>query len=328
MSGMGLFNHRHAIEGASRPQRRLVVFLEQHKGDLTLALSALFYLSSWMVLRLTLWQTAGALMRSMGEAALVGGMCDYIALKMIFERRWYLPNSGVLPRNRQKLIDGISSTIEKEWLTPKMIEDKLRDLDLVKRLGRYLEDVSLESIIDRTHLAGLCQSIARYAESPELLDFLEERLEASAPRSIRVANALGIVTYRKLSIRVLRELQELLLGLPTNADLIAALEERIHSVGEELQQRDSATRAAAYRIMDILVENAVIASRGQIALLVKEKMMSLSDEEIRRQIETRTRTHLDWIRVNGGIFGAFFGALFGLLNYVVAHSAALIALLR
>ena len=325
---MGLFNHRRAIEGASRPQRRWVVFIEQHKGDLTLALSAVFYLSSWMVLRLSVWQTAGALMRSMGEAALVGGLCDYIALKMIFERRWYLPNSGVLPRNRLKLIEGISSTIEKEWLTPKMIEDKLRDLDLVKRLGRYLEDVSLESIIDRTHLAGLCQSIARYVESPELLDFLEERLEASAPRSIRVANSLGIITYRKLSIRVLAELRELLLGLPTNADLIEALEERIHSVGEELQQRDSATRAAAYRIMDTLVENAVIASRGQIALLVKEKMMSLSDEEIRRQIETRTRTHLDWIRVNGGIFGAFFGALFGLLNYVVAHSAALIALVR
>ncbi len=49
---MGLFNHRHAIEGASRPQRRWIVFIEQHKGDLTLALSAVFYLSSWMVLRL------------------------------------------------------------------------------------------------------------------------------------------------------------------------------------------------------------------------------------------------------------------------------------
>jgi uncharacterized membrane-anchored protein YjiN (DUF445 family) len=325
---MRLFNHRRAIEVAPRPQRRWVVFIEQHKGDLTLALSLVFYLSSWMVLRLTVWQTAGALMRSMGEAALVGGLCDYIALKMIFERRWYLPNSGVLPRNRQKLIEGISSTIEKEWLTPKMIEDKLRQLDLVKRLGRYLEDVSLESIIDRTHLAGLCQSIARYVESPELLNFLEERLEVSAPRSIRVANSLGIITYRKLSLRVLAELRQLLLGLPTNADLIEALEKRIHSVGEELQQRDSATQAAAYRIMDTLVENAVIASRGQIALLVKEKMMSLSDEEIRRQIETRTRTHLDWIRVNGGIFGAFFGAVFGLLNYLVAHGAALIALVR
>jgi uncharacterized membrane-anchored protein YjiN (DUF445 family) len=325
---MRLFNHRGAIEHAPARQGGLIVFIEQHKGDLTLALSAVFYLASWMVLRLSAWQTAGALMRSVGEAALVGGLCDYIALKMIFERRWYLPNSGVLPRNRQKLIEGISSTIEKEWLTPKMIEDKLRDLELVKRLGRYLEDVSLESIIDRTHLAALCQSIARYVESPELLDFLEERLEASAPRSVRLANSLGIITYHKLSIRVARELRDLLLGLPANADLIEALEQRIHSLGEELQQRDSPMREAAYRVMDTLVEHAVTASRGQIALMVRERMMSLSDEEIRRQIETRTRTHLDWIRVNGGIFGAFFGALFGLLNYVVTHSAALLALVR
>jgi uncharacterized membrane-anchored protein YjiN (DUF445 family) len=316
------------IKQIPRERRGLIVFIEQHKGDLTLALSAVFYLASWGVLHFSVWQIAGGLMRSIGEAALVGGLCDYIALKMIFERRWYLPNSGVLPRNRQKLIEGISATIETEWLTPEMIEDKLRDLDLVKRLGRYLEDVSLESIIDRTHLAGLCQSLARYIDSPQLLDFLEERLEASAPRSVRMANSLGLITYHKLSVRILRELRELLLGLPTNADLIRALEGRIHSLGDELQQRGSATQEAAYRIMDTLVETAVKSSRGQIALLVKEKLMKLSDEEIRRQIETRTRTHLDWIRVNGGIFGALFGALFGLLNYAVAHASALMALVH
>ncbi len=312
----------------AEPRPGWVARIEQHKGGLTLALSAVFYGASWMVSLLTPWHTAGTLMRSVGEAALVGGLCDFIALKMIFERRWYLPNSGVLPRNRQKLIDGIAATIENQWLTPAMIDKKLRDLDLVKRLGRYLEDVSLEDVIDRTHLAGICQSIAGYALSPQLIDFLEQRLEASAPRSVRVANALGIITYRKLSERIGRELSGLLISLPTNAELIKALEERLHFLGEELQQRQSATREAAYRIMDTLVEHAVAASRGEITRMVRENLMSLSDEEIRRQIESRTRTHLDWIRVNGGIFGALFGALFGLLNYAAAHSAALIALMR
>src|SRR6516225_1192766 len=110
-------------------------FLDNHKGDLTLAASLLLYLSSWLILRQ--WTIAGQLAKSMGEAALVGGLCDYIALKMIFERRWYLPNSGVLPRNREKLIDGIANTIETQWLTPKMIGDKLHQLDLVRRLGRF-----------------------------------------------------------------------------------------------------------------------------------------------------------------------------------------------
>jgi uncharacterized membrane-anchored protein YjiN (DUF445 family) len=316
-----------AIEQAPR-RRGLIAFIEQHKGDLTLALSFVFYAASWAVLRLSPWHTAGAFMNSVGEAALVGGLCDYIALKMIFERRWYLPNSGVLPRNRQKLIDGISSLIEKQWLTPQMIGAKLHELDLVRRLGRYLEDVSLESLIDQTHLAAMCDSMARYAESPQLLDFLEQRLEASAPRSIRLANSLGIMTYRGVSKRIGQELRELLQTLPANADLVAALEQRIHMVGEELQQRGSPARDAAYRIMDTLVDHAIIASRGQIAHTVKENLMRLSDDEIRHQIESRTRTHLDWIRVNGGIFGALFGAMFGLLNYAVAHGAALMAFAR
>lgn len=299
--------------------------LEQHKGGVTLTLSAVFYIISWIITVLSPWHTAGNLMRSVGEAALVGGLCDYIALKMIFERRWYLPNSGVLPRNRQRLIDGISATIENQWLTPKMVEDKLRQLDLVKRLGRYLEDVSLETLIDRAHLAAICKSIARHVESPQLIEFLEQRLEHSAPKSIRLANALGLITYHKLSQRMGRELRKILLSLPTNADLISALEVRIHSLGDDLQQRSSAAYEAAYSIVDMLVENAVSASKGQIALMVKENLMRLSDDEIRRQIESRTRTHLDWIRVNGGIFGALFGALFGLLNYAVAHSGALMA---
>jgi uncharacterized membrane-anchored protein YjiN (DUF445 family) len=308
------------------PYRRnqVLIRMEQHKGGVTLALSAVFYVASWIITIFSPWQTAGSLMRSVGEAALVGGLCDYIALKMIFEKRWYLPNSGVLPRNRQRLIDGISATIENQWLTPKMVEDKLRQLDLVKRLGRYLEDVSLDNLIDRAHLAVICKTIVHYIESPQLTEFLEQRLEYSSPGSIRLANALGLMTYHKLSQRIIKELRQLLLTLPANAALIDALELRVHGLGDDLQQRGSPAYEAAYRIVDILVESAVTASRGQIAQMVKENLMRLSDDEIRCQIESRTRTHLDWIRVNGGIFGALFGALFGLLNYVVTHGTRLI----
>ena len=109
-------------------------FLLSHKGDLTLAFSALVYAGSWLVLIFTRWTGSAATVLSMAEAALVGGLCDYIALKMIFERRWYLPNSGVLPRNREKLIDGIATTIENEWLTPQMIGRKLHEMELVGRL--------------------------------------------------------------------------------------------------------------------------------------------------------------------------------------------------
>jgi hypothetical protein len=74
------------VEQLPPRQRGVIFYIEQHKGGLTLALSAVFYAASWAVSLLSPWHTAGALMRSVGEAALVGGLCDYIALKMIFER--------------------------------------------------------------------------------------------------------------------------------------------------------------------------------------------------------------------------------------------------
>ena len=106
----------------------------------------------------TRFKTPAEIAVSIAEAALIGGLCDYIALKMIFERRWYLPNSGVLPRNREKLIDGIATTIENEWLTPQMIGRKLNEMELVGRLGSYLEEVKLNDLLGQ---AGLERILSR-----------------------------------------------------------------------------------------------------------------------------------------------------------------------
>jgi len=302
------------------PLRRAVVWIEEHKGDVALAASAALYVASVIVGQLSTSPVATSLLRSTSEASLVGGLCDYIALKMIFERRWYLPNSGVLPRNREKLINGIAATIENQWLTPKMIGAKLHELDLVKRLGRYLENVSIEEMIDRPQFTRICQTISEYFASEPFLEFIEDRVRASATQTIRFASSVGLLSYHNLSLRIATQLRRTIAEMPADEHLLKALESRIHYLGEELQQRDSTTRQTAYKLMDMLVEHAVNASRGQITQTVKENLSRLSDDQIRIQIESRTRTHLDWIRVNGGLFGALFGLLFGLLNFAIAHS--------
>src|SRR6202045_305514 len=157
------------IEEMPRKRRGWVVYIEQHKGGLTLALSAMFYAASWAVSLLSSWHTAGALMRSVGEAALVGGLCDYIALKMLFERKWYLPNSGVLPRNRERIIKGIGTTVENEWLTPEMIHRKLTEYDLVTKVGRWLEQVSLRDA-DLTFIEEQAMRLADWLKRPEVID--------------------------------------------------------------------------------------------------------------------------------------------------------------
>jgi uncharacterized membrane-anchored protein YjiN (DUF445 family) len=286
-----------------------------------LALSFLLYLVSWPLMLFD--RSVAAVVRAAGEASLVGGLCDYIALNMIFERHWYLPNSGVLPRNRDKLIDGIANTIEREWLTPAMIGQKLNDLGLVDRLGDYLKAASLKTMASPEQLERLCHETARYLEPEAVIGFLQKVNSRVGPVHPidRIRRAVIKALVRKESERV----REAVLDLPHNDKLIATVEATIHDLGSNLRDEESVIRKTADHWIEAMVREAVVRSRGEIARMVKENLNRLSNEAIRVQIESRTRTHLDWIRVNGGVFGAILGCVFALLNsmhfdyHLVAH---------
>jgi uncharacterized membrane-anchored protein YjiN (DUF445 family) len=301
-------------------------FILLHKGDLTLAFSAFVYLAAWTVLIFTPWHASAGLAVSMAEAALIGGLCDYIALKMIFEQRWYLPNSGVLPRNREKLIDGIAATIEKEWLTPEMIGRKLGEMDLVARAGSFLEELQLDELLGQAGLERILNQAIDYLDSAEKRERLEAMLKRILPKTVTriyaVLNRLGAET---IGGRIAANLRKRLPELRNDPELRATLESAIHEFGVQLRDPDSYTNQLARQMIDSMVRRTVDASRGQITQMVRENLRKLSDDQIRIQIESKTRTHLDWIRVNGGIFGAFFGLVFALAHIVSQHGTAIAA---
>ncbi|MGH7779162.1 MAG: DUF445 family protein [Candidatus Binataceae bacterium] len=314
------------VIGARRAPLTWNEFLFSRKGDLTLAVSALVYIAGWIILRFTTLATTGEIVLAMAEAALIGGLCDYIALKMIFERRWYLPNSGVLPRNRVKLIDGIAVTIEREWLTPEMIGRKLGEMDLVARAGTYLAEVKIDEVLGGETAEYLMTRVTAALESEHALDQIDAILRKVLPKTFtRIYAAFNKVGVRPLSVRIVANLRHRLPELRDDPELMSTLEGAIHELGAELQKPASFAHERAGAMMAAMVRRAVEASRGQITQMVKDNLAKLTDDQIRFQIESKTRTHLDWIRVNGGIFGALFGLCFELSRLVAQHGPWLLA---
>ena len=300
-------------------------FILSHKGNFTLALSALVYVISWLLLCYTAWTRFAGILGSMAEAALIGGLCDYIALKMIFEQKWYLPNSGVLPRNRVKLIQGIATTIENEWLTPQMIGRKLGELDLVGRLGAFVSEVKLAEVIGVDGIDRLLNRAIAYLESPEESDHLDAILRKALPRTFaRIYAVMNRFGAQSLNARIAANLRKRLPELRNDPELLKTIESAIHDLGDQLRDPDSYARRVACSMIDRLVGRAVEASRGQIAQMVRENLARVSDEQIRVQIESKTRTHLDWIRVNGGVFGAVLGLLFALSRMIAPAATAIV----
>jgi uncharacterized membrane-anchored protein YjiN (DUF445 family) len=300
-------------------------FILSHKGNFTLALSALVYVISWLLLYYTAWTRFAGILVSMAEAALIGGLCDYIALKMIFEQKWYFPNSGVLPRNRVKLIQGIATTIENEWLTPQMIGRKLGELDFVGRLGAYVSEVKLDEVIGVEGIDRLLNRAIAYLESPEESDQLDAILRKALPRTFaRIYAVMNRFGAQSLNARIAANLRKRLPELRNDPELLKTIESAIHDLGDQLRDPDSYAHRVACSMIDRLVGRAVEASRGQIAQMVRENLARLSDEQIRVQIESKTRTHLDWIRVNGGVFGAVLGLLFALSRMIAPAATAIV----
>jgi uncharacterized membrane-anchored protein YjiN (DUF445 family) len=276
------------------------------KGDVALIASVLLYAAGWIVYA-NFNAHAGEVIRMAGEASLIGGLCDYIALKMLFERKWYLPNSGVLPRNRLRIIEGIGKTVESDWLTPEMIHRKLTEYDLVTRIGRMLEQVSLRDV-DLVFVEEQAVRLAQWLKRPEVVSRLAEELR----KLLDVGPLLRVVERMLLNFEGRLEgfamkLPDLVSKLSHDPDFLQYLEDEIHRVGVRLQTADSIERNHVLEWVEKLLNAAVGASRGEISRLVVENLSKKTDEQIRFQIESKTRTHLEWIRVNGSLFGALFG---------------------
>ncbi len=276
------------------------------KGDVALIVSVLLYAAGWIVYA-NFNAHAGEVIRMAGEASLIGGLCDYIALKMLFERKWYLPNSGVLPRNRVRIIQGIGNAVENEWLTPDMIHRKLKEYDLVTNIGRLLEHVSLRDA-DLAFVEDQALRLAQWLKRPEVVDRIVEELRRLLEFGplLRIVERL-LVNFEGKIRDFAQNLPELVSRFSHDPEFLQYLEDEIHRVGMKLQTADSVERKYVLEWVEKLLNTAVGASRGEITRLVVENLSRKSDEQIRVQIESKTRTHLEWIRVNGSLFGALFG---------------------
>src|SRR6516162_5324222 len=99
----------------------------------------------------------GGLLFAFGEAALVGGLADWFAVRALFTHPFGIPfpHTAIIPRNRQRIVQEIRGLVEKEWLPPSLLVAKVEAFDFV---GHGLIPLA-ESL--RPRLRELIRGIAR-----------------------------------------------------------------------------------------------------------------------------------------------------------------------
>src|SRR4051794_21313205 len=100
----------------------------------------------------------GLLLLSFGEAALVGGLADWFAVRALFVHPFGIPfpHTALIPRNRPRIVREMRELVERQWLPRPVLVARVQAFDFVgqaivpalrslrPQLGDLLRDVAQE----------------------------------------------------------------------------------------------------------------------------------------------------------------------------------------
>ena len=79
-----------------------------------------------------------------GEAGMVGALADWFAVTALFKHPLGIPipHTAIIKRKKDQLGEGLGTFVRENFLSPEVVETKLRDAQIPSRLGKWLSETS------------------------------------------------------------------------------------------------------------------------------------------------------------------------------------------
>ncbi|MBI3784324.1 MAG: DUF445 domain-containing protein [Deltaproteobacteria bacterium] len=112
------------------------------------------------------------------DAAMVGGLADWFAVTALFRHPLGLPipHTAIIPMRRAKIVEGIVSMVQDEWLSPSVIAARLQRLSFSDILIDWLRAPEHVSRLGGP-LRDLLRAVARLLPDPAVVEFVEHAVE-------------------------------------------------------------------------------------------------------------------------------------------------------
>jgi uncharacterized membrane-anchored protein YjiN (DUF445 family) len=138
------------------------------------------------------------LLRSVAEAALVGGLADWFAVTALFRRplRLPIPHTAIVPANKDRIGEGLARFLDQHFLTRELLVAELRGLRVSERVAAWLADRRNATAL-AGEIARALPFVLRAVDDRQIKAFLGRALGAqlrSAPLSAFAGHFLRLVT--------------------------------------------------------------------------------------------------------------------------------------
>jgi uncharacterized membrane-anchored protein YjiN (DUF445 family) len=176
-------------------QQRSALRRMKRRATLLLLAVATLFIATILVRAPGFWLL---LLRAAAEAAVVGALADWFAVTAVFRRPLGLPipHTAIVPRNKDRIGEGLGVFVASNFLTPALLAVKLRQIDPARRVAEFLAEPSQAERL-AARLVALLPYLIHSLEDPEIRDFaaraLGEQLR-SADLAAIFGRTLGVLT--------------------------------------------------------------------------------------------------------------------------------------
>jgi uncharacterized membrane-anchored protein YjiN (DUF445 family) len=153
-----------------------------------LAASGATFLATLLIPEPGIWLR---LLRSIAEAALVGGLADWFAVTAVFRRPLSLPipHTAIVPANKERIGEGLARFLDRHFLTRDVLIPELRSLHLAERAAHWLAD-RRNAMALATEIAKALPVLLRAIDDRQLTGFIARALGLQL-RRVPVASLMG-----------------------------------------------------------------------------------------------------------------------------------------
>ena len=241
-----------------------------------------------------LWEAGQvkALILSAGLFAFSGGMTNWLAVKMLFDKIPGLIGSGVIPARfreiRRKVKDLILEHFFEEEYLRKFFSEHQKDVDWNRYIKTFSEGRSpvtafVEKQWEKLTGADVIQPI------------IDKQIDSLADSS--VGGFLMIVGLDNVRPAVNRFVSA----------FVASMQEKVLAAAAKAASSDFDFEIDEERVIEDI--------RAQVEPLLEMKLQELQADEVKRMMEDVIRDHLGWLIVWGNVFGGALGILAHLFGF-------------
>lgn len=234
------------------------------------------------------------------EAGMVGALADWFAVTALFRHPLglkFIPHTAIIPRNKNKLIEGVVKLVEEQLLDRELIANKLNNMSIVNTVIKQIGERPLDNLND-IKLKKLIVKLGSTLLSTTNTVKLESKLEAfilEAKLSKWLAQAISLGQKKKWDDKLLNSFLVLLEDRLTERDILPKITSLLQETTNDMTETNFFKRLlfkAAEALNAVNINDAATIIYHDLLQLVK----AMKEEE--HPVRQLIKAHLSQLASN------------------------------